>query len=275
MLVRRFTSNTCLPVSLWLLATMLCIPIAGAQDLPDTAADLSIPASALDITSLGQPSAPPRDTAQAQTLRELSEVILTLERLLTPTLAREDLDSKKGRKRFEKAAVALRGPAGEPRDPFSVADSTYHVLMDRLFGQVAGDTVQGIRLAAIAESSLLEDLVIPVNRIFGQKKRMFNFGGYAMAARSRFAVHAADTDDPGPAIYYVTVGSHNQDRRSMFLDGEATALVAGEDALIAALDFAFLIGVTDWVDSVEELEERYPSKKSLIRRFSQWLRDLI
>jgi len=89
------------------------------------------------------------------------------------------------------------------------------------------------------------------------------------------AVHAADTDDPGSAIYYVTVGSHNQDRRSMFLDGEATALVAGEDALVAALDFAFLIGESDWVDSIEELEERYPSKKSLIRRFSQWLRDLI
>jgi len=73
----------------------------------------------------------------------------------------------------------------------------------------------------------------------------------------------------------VTVGSHNQDRRSMFLDGESTALVCSQDALIAALDFAFLMGASDWVDTIEELEPRFPQRKSLLRTISQWIRDLI
>jgi hypothetical protein len=80
--------------------------------------------------------------------------------------------------------------------------------------------------------------------------------------------------DAGP-IFMVTVGSHNQDRRSMLLDGEATALVCSKDALVTVLDFGFLIGSADWINSIEELEPRFPQRKSLLRTISQWIRDLI
>ena len=59
-------------------------------------------------------------------------------------------------------------------------------------------------------------------------------------------------------IFYLTVGSHNQDYRSKIQDGEVTYVVSHLNALIGYLDFVGLIGRTTWVDSVEEMEELLP-----------------
>lgn len=59
---------------------------------------------------------------------------------------------------------------------------------------------------------------------------------------------------------YLTVGSHNQDTRSLMLDGEALCLVAGEAALVSAGDMLLLstVGV-DWLDTAASLDRSFPA----------------
>jgi hypothetical protein len=59
---------------------------------------------------------------------------------------------------------------------------------------------------------------------------------------------------------YLTVGSHNQDSRSLMLDGEAACLVSGEAALVSAGDMLLLstAGV-EWLKSVGELDRVLPA----------------
>jgi len=86
---------------------------------------------------------------------------------------------------------------------------------------------------------------------------------------------ALDAFERGDAIAMSTLGSHNQDRRSMMLDGEVLTAVAGEDCLAAMIDFAFLMETATWPEKVEELDAAFPQTSSLLRRLSRWLRDFI
>lgn len=79
----------------------------------------------------------------------------------------------------------------------------------------------------------------------------------------------------GNAVVMSTLGSHNQDRRSMLLDGEVLTAVAGEDALPAMIDFAFLMETATWPEKIEELDACYPRTSSFLRKLSRWLRDMI
>lgn len=79
----------------------------------------------------------------------------------------------------------------------------------------------------------------------------------------------------GNAIALSTLGSHNQDRRSMLLDGEVLTAVAAEDCLTAMIDFAFLMQTATWPEKMEELDACFPETSSLLRRLSRWLRDMI
>jgi hypothetical protein len=139
-----------------------------------------------------KPVPPPSASEYAEDLERLRAVILELEARLTPTLARENLDTKKGRSRFETSVASLSGIESEPRDPFSVADSAYHTLLDRIFVTSVPDSVLGLRVANIARRCLLSELVIPVNRLFGQNKKPFRFDAYAVAARACFAKQLVD-----------------------------------------------------------------------------------
>ncbi len=69
------------------------------------------------------------------------------------------------------------------------------------------------------------------------------------------------------AILYLTIGSHNQDYRSMIMDGEVLYVVGRAWAMVAYLDFVSLVGQTTWVESVEELEELLPRYSG----FWKWL----
>jgi hypothetical protein len=79
----------------------------------------------------------------------------------------------------------------------------------------------------------------------------------------------------GDAIAMSTLGSHNQDRRSMMLDGEVLTAVAGVDCLPAMIDFAFLMETATWPEKIEDLDACFPETSSLLRRLSRWLRDFI
>jgi hypothetical protein len=77
------------------------------------------------------------------------------------------------------------------------------------------------------------------------------------------------------SIVYMTVGSHNQDRRSMMLDGEALVLVSGFESIVGAIDFAMLMGSAHWVGSKEELTTEFSEQKSLVKSILGWIKDLI
>ena len=75
-------------------------------------------------------------------------------------------------------------------------------------------------------------------------------------------------------MFYLAVGSQNQNNRSSILDGEATVLVAKERAMMAYLDFVSILMLTTWVDTEEELEEVLPHQSGKARWVGRYLRNL-
>jgi hypothetical protein len=73
-----------------------------------------------------------------------------------------------------------------------------------------------------------------------------------------------------PVLYLLT-GSMNLNVRSMALDGEVTAVVAGAWSLQSYLDFAFLSGSVTWIGGQEELHELLPPYSPLLRRIARWM----
>ena len=66
-------------------------------------------------------------------------------------------------------------------------------------------------------------------------------------------------NDPPPgardALYFLTVGSKNQDTRSAMLDGENSFVVVGPWSLVYYPDFMSLMANTTWIEKQEQLEE--------------------
>ncbi len=59
-------------------------------------------------------------------------------------------------------------------------------------------------------------------------------------------------------IFTFTTGSHNQDPRSMLLDGEVLVAISGYDCLIALIDFMFVLYVSDWPSTQVEFDRLFP-----------------
>jgi len=76
-------------------------------------------------------------------------------------------------------------------------------------------------------------------------------------------------------FFFLTVGSHNMDYRGKFMDGEVSVIVAGEDALIAYLDFASIMAKTTWLESVEQLNELLPASEGRARWFSRFIKNAL
>jgi hypothetical protein len=57
------------------------------------------------------------------------------------------------------------------------------------------------------------------------------------------------------ALYFLTVGSKNQDPRGAFLDGELSYVVAGLWSLAYYPDFLVLMANTEWIEKQEQFEE--------------------
>jgi hypothetical protein len=85
--------------------------------------------------------------------------------------------------------------------------------------------------------------------------------------------------DPPPgaedAIYFLTVGSKNQDPRSAFLDGETSYVVAGPWSLNYYPGFLFLMANTTWIEEQDQLDELISVEESGARKFSRWIRKVI
>jgi hypothetical protein len=76
-------------------------------------------------------------------------------------------------------------------------------------------------------------------------------------------------------VYYLMVGSANQDDRSMFMDGEASVLVSGWSGTVSLIDFALLINLSVWIDDLEMLDALMPPPSEFQRGAARWLRPLM
>lgn len=72
--------------------------------------------------------------------------------------------------------------------------------------------------------------------------------------------------------YYLLVGSHNQDYRSMLLDGEVELMISGLGIVVGLEDFLLLPGLTAWIETDEELQELLPRPGELRRRIARIIR---
>lgn len=73
------------------------------------------------------------------------------------------------------------------------------------------------------------------------------------------------------AAFFLTLGSHNQDRRSMFLDGEALVAVAGYESLIALMDMIFILQSSAWPKDFAEFKRYLPENTGV----GEFIKDLL
>jgi hypothetical protein len=73
-------------------------------------------------------------------------------------------------------------------------------------------------------------------------------------------------------VYYLIVGSANQDYRSMFMDGEASVLLSGWSGIVGLIDFALLVNLSVWVDDLELLDALLPPPSGLQRLVARTIR---
>jgi phosphatidylserine/phosphatidylglycerophosphate/cardiolipin synthase-like enzyme len=73
-------------------------------------------------------------------------------------------------------------------------------------------------------------------------------------------------------VFFLMVGSANQDYRSMAMDGEAALLVSNWTTLYAVPDFVLLTGLVTWVDDQAELDRLLPPPGAFKRWIARWIR---
>lgn len=74
------------------------------------------------------------------------------------------------------------------------------------------------------------------------------------------------------AAMFLSAGSQNKDLRSMLLDGEIKAVVAGPKALIGLLEFVHILGLSRFPESQAELEQLMPPWSEGTRRLAYKIR---
>jgi hypothetical protein len=76
-------------------------------------------------------------------------------------------------------------------------------------------------------------------------------------------------------IFYLTVGSKNQDPRSAVLDGDVACVVSGPAALWSYGDFMFLMAATNWLEDPAMLDKLIPLPKEKNRWFHRKTRRMV
>ncbi len=77
------------------------------------------------------------------------------------------------------------------------------------------------------------------------------------------------------AALFFSMGSHNQNNRSMVLDGEVAFVVAGWSSLFGLPDFLVITGLCRWIEDLDELEALFPRYEGLQRRISRLIRVVV
>jgi phosphatidylserine/phosphatidylglycerophosphate/cardiolipin synthase-like enzyme len=76
-------------------------------------------------------------------------------------------------------------------------------------------------------------------------------------------------------IFYLTVGSHNMDYRGKIMDGESMYVVSDTYSTVGYLDFVNILGVTTWVESIEELNELLPEYGGFWYKVGRYLKNAV
>ena len=66
-------------------------------------------------------------------------------------------------------------------------------------------------------------------------------------------------------VYYLVVGSANEDYRSMLMDGEASVLLSGWSGVVGLMDFTLIMNLSVWIDDLEMLDALLPPPAGLQR----------
>jgi hypothetical protein len=71
-------------------------------------------------------------------------------------------------------------------------------------------------------------------------------------------------------VFFLQVGSHNHNYRSMVMDGEAAVFVSNWTSLYAEPDFALLTGLVAWLDDQRQLDRLLPVRGGLKWLLARW-----
>ena len=82
---------------------------------------------------------------------------------------------------------------------------------------------------------------------------------------------ALPEDEKQQVMYYLMVGSQNQDYRGMIMDGEVAAVVSGEYSLVGLIDLFFMTGLTTWVDDIRKLDDLLPPESGWRRWLGRYI----
>ena len=73
-------------------------------------------------------------------------------------------------------------------------------------------------------------------------------------------------------MYYLLIGSANEDYRSMLMDGEATVLLSGWSGVVGLIDFSLIVNLSVWIDDLEMLDALIPPPTPLQRTLARRVR---
>ncbi len=76
-------------------------------------------------------------------------------------------------------------------------------------------------------------------------------------------------------LYFLLIGSANQDYRSMLLDGEASMLLSGWSGIVALIDFSLITALSVWIDDLETLDALLPAPNGFRRGVARRLRFIL
>lgn len=88
-------------------------------------------------------------------------------------------------------------------------------------------------------------------------------GGVTRPLIPAFEQWLAESDPTAPqrVVFTCTIGSQNQNPRSLLLDGEVAVNISGYDGLITTADFIFILGVATWPSTRQEFDRLFPERK--------------
>jgi hypothetical protein len=73
-------------------------------------------------------------------------------------------------------------------------------------------------------------------------------------------------------IYYLLVGSANEDYRSMLMDGEASVLLSGWSGVVGLIDFSLIVNLSVWIDDLDMLDALLPPASQFQRGVARRIR---
>jgi phosphatidylserine/phosphatidylglycerophosphate/cardiolipin synthase-like enzyme len=95
----------------------------------------------------------------------------------------------------------------------------------------------------------------------------------ASVADLAYALEARLTPEQAKAnMAFFTVGSTNMDYRSMVMDGEVQITLGGWNSLAGLVDFLFIAGLCEWVDTQEELDALLPPPSGMTRSMANFMK---